>query len=149
MRSSWLPVLAALAVAGCTDKKTETPSGSPPVGMAATAALATRPSGSSGKVLEKLEAGPYSYLRLSNGSGELWAAVPKTDKPVGSQVEVLDPMRMDGFESKTLGRTFDKIVFGRLAPETAAGAMPPGHPPVGTTLPAGHPPIGTPPSGQQ
>jgi len=34
----------------------------------------------------------------------------------------LDPMPMDGFQSATLNRTFEKIVFGTLGPSSAAGA---------------------------
>jgi hypothetical protein len=43
----------------------------------------------------------------------------------GSTVTILNPMPMDGFESQTLKRKFDHIVFGSLAPtgtETAAAA---------------------------
>jgi hypothetical protein len=67
-----------------------------------------------GKVLERLDAGRYSYLRLSTPSGETWAAVFLADIKVGTEVTVMNPMPMDGFETKTLNRKFDKIVFGTL-----------------------------------
>lgn len=67
-----------------------------------------------GKVLESLEASRYSYLRLETESGEIWAAVPQTDVQVGEEVTVVGPMPMDGFESESLGRKFDRIVFGTL-----------------------------------
>ena len=35
-------------------------------------------------------------------------------RPVGAEVEHGGGMAMDGFESKTLGRKFDKILFGQL-----------------------------------
>jgi hypothetical protein len=71
-----------------------------------------------GKVLERLSADRYSYLRLSTSSGEIWAAVLQTDVKEGEEVSVMNPMPMDGFESKTLNRKFDKIVFGTLDQQT-------------------------------
>jgi len=65
-----------------------------------------------GTVLERMDADRYSYLRLSTASGEIWAAVLQAEVDVGQEVAVESPMPMDGFESKTLNRTFDKIVFG-------------------------------------
>ncbi len=67
-----------------------------------------------GKVLERMDASSYSYLRLSTASGEVWAAVPQTTVPVGADVTIANPAQMDGFESQTLKRKFDKIVFGTL-----------------------------------
>ncbi len=94
-----------------------------------------------GKVLERIDAGPYSYLRLDTLGGEQWAAVPKCDAKAGDAVVVAHAMPMDGFESKTLQRKFEHIVFGMLegtpAQPTAEGEQPtPPHPP------AGHPPVG-------
>jgi hypothetical protein len=67
-----------------------------------------------GIVLERLDADRYSYLRLSTSSGDVWAAVLRADVKAGEEVSVMSPMPMDGFESKTLKRKFDKIVFGVL-----------------------------------
>jgi hypothetical protein len=89
--------------------------------------------GLSGKVLERMNAATYTYLKLATSSGEIWAAVPETTTAVGADVTINDPMPMEGFESKTLGRKFDRIVFGTLgaagggAP-AGAGAMPGGAP---------------------
>lgn len=68
-----------------------------------------------GKVLETLDAGPYTYLRLQTGQGQTWAAVPKTATQKGEQVTIQGPMIMTQFESRALDRTFDTIVFGTLA----------------------------------
>lgn len=67
-----------------------------------------------GKVLERIDVENYSYLRLSTSSGEIWAAVLPTDVGAGREVGIVNPMPMDGFESKTLNRTFDRIVFGTI-----------------------------------
>jgi hypothetical protein len=75
-----------------------------------------------GKVLERLDASSYSYLRIAGPDGEVWAAVPQTAIEAGAEVTVVDPMLMTKFESKTLNRTFDTIYFGNLAGQ-AAGAQ--------------------------
>jgi hypothetical protein len=67
-----------------------------------------------GKVIERLDAGGYSYLHLSTSTGEVWAAVPKATVKPGEEVAIANPMPMDGFETKTLNRKFDRIFFGTL-----------------------------------
>ena len=91
-----------------------------------------------GKVLERIDAAPYSYLKLATGTGEVWAAVPQTTAAEGSEVTVTGAFPMKDFESKSLKRKFDVVYFGTLsdpnaaapvAAPAAAGAMPAGHPP--------------------
>ncbi len=80
----------------------------------------------SGEVLEVKDVEAYTYLRLKTKEGEIWAAVNKSPVKKGAQVTVENAALMMNFESKTLKRKFDKIVFGTLAgaPKTAsAGAM--------------------------
>jgi hypothetical protein len=90
-----------------------------------------------GKVIERIDAAPYSYLRLSTASGETWAAVPQTATTVGSEVTVAGAFPMKNFESKTLKRKFDVVYFGTLESGNSAaplaahggtGSLPPGHP---------------------
>ena len=93
----------------------------------AEAATQTQPSlrNVSGKVLERIDTGTYSYLRLDTLGGEQWAAVPKCESKAGDDVVVANAMPMDGFESKTLGRKFERIVFGVLqGPSGPAAAAP-------------------------
>jgi hypothetical protein len=97
---------------------------------------ATAPLEVTGTVLETLDSGGYTYLKLKTASGEAWAAVNKADVKKGATVTVANPMLMENFESKTLKRKFDRIYFGSLAgagsaPSGASGALPPGHPAVG------------------
>ena len=73
-----------------------------------------------GTVLETLDAGPYTYLRMKTPKDETWAAVNKANIKKGSEVTIVNPIPMDGFESKTLKRKFNRIVFGSLA---RAGAV--------------------------
>ena len=75
-----------------------------------------------GKVLETTDASTYTYLRLQTANGEKWAAVPHTEVTVGQEVTVMNGTTMYGFESKTLGRKFDEIIFGAAA--QTKGAQP-------------------------
>ena len=103
----------------------------------------------SGKVLETMDSGGYTYIKIETPAGEKWAAVRQTPVKVGDVVSIGSAMVMRGFTSKTLDRTFDEILFGELAGGSAAGAgagapaggeMPPGHPAVGgNEAPAGVP----------
>lgn len=109
--------------------------------------------GVTGKVLETMDSGGYSYVKLATAGGEKWAAVRQAAVRVGDEVTIERAMVMKGFTSKTLDRTFDEILFGELgggsgsaaAPAAGAEAMPAGHPPVGggeAAMPAGHPQVG-------
>lgn len=74
-----------------------------------------------GKVLETIDAGTYTYLRLQTADGEVWAATMHMEIPKGVNVVIHDPMLMTNFESKALNRTFERIVFGSAVDtETAA-----------------------------
>ena len=85
-----------------------------------------------GTVLETLDASGYTYMHLKTSNGEIWAAVQKANVKKGSKVTIVNAIPMDGFESKTLNRKFDHIVFGNLGTGTdmAMGPPPfaPGHP---------------------
>jgi hypothetical protein len=82
-----------------------------------------------GTVAETIDAGPYTYLRLKTASGEVWAAVNEAKLKVGTEVTVGNAMWMANFESKTLNRKFDRILFGSLMNGSeAGGGLPPGHP---------------------
>ncbi|HTP53218.1 MAG TPA: nucleotide-binding protein [Anaeromyxobacteraceae bacterium] len=132
-----LVVSLALALTAC--KKSEPPT---------TAAQLPSPGAAGtlkGKVLERIDAAPYSYLKLATQGGEIWAAVPQTNVANGAEVGLENPMVMSDFESKTLNRKFEKIFFATLTGgPTAAGA--PGMPPAGMP-PAGMPAGGMPPPG--
>ncbi len=77
-----------------------------------------------GKLLERIDAATYSYLRIATATGEVWAAVPETTLAVGADVTVTDIMLNQNFESKTLKRTFPEIYFGNLAGAAPGMAAP-------------------------
>jgi hypothetical protein len=113
-------LVAALLFVACSTKQkplSETRESEKPLaahGTAPESQSAAKANVLEGKVLERLDAGRYSYLRLSTSSGEIWAAVLLTEASVGSEVTIENPMPMDGFQTKTLNRKFDRIVFGTL-----------------------------------
>ncbi|HEX9308893.1 MAG TPA: nucleotide-binding protein [Anaeromyxobacter sp.] len=116
MRRLSVVLLVTLAVAGCKKKEAAPQQAAGAQGPEAPA------SSIKGKVLERLDAEPYSYLRLKTDQGETWVAVPKTDKEQGAEVVVGGAMPMNDFESKTLKRKFALVYFGTLAGAEAPAA---------------------------
>jgi hypothetical protein len=64
-----------------------------------------------GKVVETLEAGRYSYVRLEKDGKRSWAAIPVASVKVGDEIEILPGTEMGRFTSKSLNRTFENIYF--------------------------------------
>ena len=93
-----------------------------------------------GTVQEVKDVEIYSYLRLKTADGEVWAAVNKAPVKVGATVTIENPTVMTNFESKTLKKTFDKILFGNLAgaPGAKVAAAPAAAPAPGGTMGALH-----------
>lgn len=127
--------LAALSLACSKGKAPEAAAAakepSAPVPMAAghtapaTAAPAAAPATApalTGTVLETMDSGGYTYMKLKTESGETWAAVNEAKVEKGATVTISSPMAMDGFESKTLNRKFDHIVFGNLGAPGVPGS---------------------------
>jgi len=119
------------------------PPGHPPIPALAdtSAAPQTLPAASllTGEVIETMNGAGYTYLLLRGERGELWVAVPQVAVSAGQTVSIAPQMTMKDFESTSLNRKFDSIVFGTLAgpagpvpatpPNSAPqAAMPPGHP---------------------
>ena len=75
-------------------------------------------------MLEVKDVDAYTYLRLKTKDGEIWAAVNKAPVAKGAAVTIENANVMTNFESKTLKKTFDRIVFGSLAGPDAAAASP-------------------------
>jgi len=89
-----------------------------------------------GEVLEVLQVPQYTYLRLGEkGAQGTWVAVPTASVEVGARARVGEAMKMTGFTSTTLKRTFPVIYFGTLeggiVDPSAAGAMSAAHVPLG------------------
>ena len=148
--------IAAALIAGCAKKEAPIAQQQPAATTAAPAPTVAQPAATqpqtvaateapagaiNGKVVETMDAAGYTYVKLKTASGDVWAAVPQTKVAVGSNVTLAGNMTLDNFESKTLKRKFDHIVFGTIAgPQNAPmmasaatqqqGAKSP-HPPMG------------------
>lgn len=122
--------LVACGNAGATGGDARAASKAP----ATTAAAAADPTAVSGTVLETMNGGAYTYVRLKTANGEAWAAVNQTTLARGAEITIGNAMWMENFESKTLNRKFDHILFGSLAGGANLDAMA-----AAAELPAGHP----------
>jgi hypothetical protein len=73
-----------------------------------------------GTVLETMEGGGYTYMKLDQDGNTVWIAVRRANVAVGDKVEYVERMRMPNFTSKTLKKSFDEIVFAELRGEHVA-----------------------------
>lgn len=73
-----------------------------------------------GKVAETIDSGGYTYVRVLEGKDSSWVAIPQQAVKVGAEVSYGKGLVMNDFHSKTLNRTFKKLVFSE-------GTAAPGH----------------------
>ncbi len=123
-----LLAVAALAIAGCRDKpKTEAipaqqgqlPAGHPSITPGSTdphvgmkAQEIPSGSGKKGTVTQTMDSGGYTYVEAADEKGQkTWLALPEFKVAVGDKIEYPDNPPMIKFKSKTLNKTFDKILF--------------------------------------
>jgi hypothetical protein len=136
-----LALFSAVVVAVACGREAATSSPAPRTPSAAAAAAVS--DRISGTVVETMDSGGYTYVRLKTASGETWAAVIQAKVEAGAELTVVGSAWMENFESKTLGRKFDRILFGSLetaaTPAAAAAALPPGHPNPGAAGAPWHP----------
>ena len=91
----------------------------------------------SGVVVETMDAGGYTYVRIDTGSEKIWAAGPTTVLKPGQQLSISRQMPMVNYHSKALARDFDVLYFvvsfngedagaagGSANPHASAGAQP-------------------------
>ncbi len=79
-------------------------------------------------VLEAIDAGTYTYLRLEADGKDFWAAINARPVEIGKTYYYVESVWMKNFESKQLKRTFDSILFigyfGEQSQHTGNTAMP-------------------------
>jgi hypothetical protein len=68
-----------------------------------------------GSVVEAKEVDAYTYLLLKTVDGETWAAIDRAPVQPGADVTIAQATVMKDFWSRTLDKSFEWIVFGRLA----------------------------------
>ncbi len=101
MKISYLAVVASIGFALLNPL----PVAANPAGTAKSAAS------SEGRVLATLDAPGYTYMELENSGKRFWIAAPTTRVKVGDRVNYVQSMVMNNFASKTLNRSFDRIIF--------------------------------------
>lgn len=87
-----------------------------------TSAGVSKGASQNGTVLETMEGGGYTYMKLDQDGNMLWIAVRRADVAVGDKVEYIEQMRIPNFTSKTLNKFFDEIVFAKLRGEHATAS---------------------------
>ena len=118
----------------------------PPVQKAVTGPL------TAGTVIESMNAGGYTYIYLEKAGQNGWVAVPVMDVKPGQEIEFLPGAEMGPFSSKSLNRTFEKIVFSagpKAGTVSTTAPLPSGHPTIpaaAAPLPSGHPTAGAVPA---
>ncbi|RKY93113.1 MAG: hypothetical protein DRQ13_09845 [Ignavibacteriae bacterium] len=63
------------------------------------------------KVEDKIEAGNYTYLHVTENDETYWIAVTRMDIEVGEMVYFSQSMEMKNFKSESLNRTFESVLF--------------------------------------
>jgi len=138
-RLLWVGIVSVGLVFGCSQgsKKVDTKASS-------SSAVATPENGASGQtpagtVVETMDSGGYTYVRVDTGRDKIWAASPVFEVKVGDQVAIHSAMPMKDYHSSTLDRTFDTILFAQKITVSgasglggASATMPPDHPNIHT-----------------
>ena len=65
----------------------------------------------SGKVVETMDSGGYTYVLIEKDGNKTWAACPQMKVAVGEDVALRPGIVMPSFTSKSLNRTFNNIIF--------------------------------------
>ena len=107
MHQNKLFILSLLLGLGCT--KASEPKSVPPVGLAGSAQ--TQPNKTyEGVINEVIQKDQFDYVRMD----QTWFALVGTSLKVGQKVKIEAQVAFENFHSKTLNRTFAKIIFGKL-----------------------------------
>ena len=64
-----------------------------------------------GIVISALDTTGYTYMELDNGGKRFWIAAPTTQVKAGDHIRFVENMTMHNFTSKTLNRTFNRLIF--------------------------------------
>jgi hypothetical protein len=99
---------SAVSAFAVTDKASPIPA---PEMKATKAQTASATSSLTGKVVETMNSGGYTYVCLEKKGKKTWVAVPEMKVSVGQQMSLQPGQEMVNFTSKSLGRTFDSIIF--------------------------------------
>jgi hypothetical protein len=104
-------VVASIVLGGCGSPRSESEPVQNP--FASAERVDASESAWSGRVLERLNAGSYVYLRVArDGAAPAWVVTAEAIAPDAENVRVRALRRVNHFESKRLGRAFAPLFFG-------------------------------------
>ncbi len=130
-----LIALVALVSSGCKDDKAKGPEGGAKapesIHGGSTGAHTSRSSLHSGIAVDTMTSGGYTYVEVEESGVKYWIAAPQFKVKKGEKVSFGSGSWMENFKSKTLNKTFDKILFlsgvgvgdEALAPSSMASAV--------------------------
>lgn len=84
----------------------------------------------SGKVVETMNSGGYTYALVDEGNARTWVALPKSSLAVGNEITCQPGMVMNNFSSSSLNHTFKQIVFSSGIMSFSQGTATPAETPV-------------------
>jgi hypothetical protein len=79
----------------------------------------------SGKVVETMNAGGYTYALVNKDGAKTWVALPLSMIAVGDEITCRPGMVMNNFRSTSLKRSFEQIVFSGGITSTSGDAVHP------------------------
>lgn len=65
----------------------------------------------SGKILETMNGGGYTYVLLKTAEDKVWIAIPLVKVSVGQDLTLAPGYEMKNFTSKSMNRKFDRLIF--------------------------------------
>jgi hypothetical protein len=125
-----LAYLVATATSSCAAKAVQPGGPMPQLSDSSAARTAGAPTQTTGRVINTMDAGRYTYVQVDYGNEKIWAAAPQFHVEIGDTVIVPAGTAMVDFYSKTLDRTFDLVhfvAFVTVAGEGGEALIPSGH----------------------
>ena len=74
------------------------------------------------KILEVKDAPGYTYMKVDEKGEQYWAAIESTPVKVGQTITLKEQVWMKNFKSKSLDKTFDKVLFADYSRKGISGA---------------------------
>jgi hypothetical protein len=76
-----------------------------------------------GKIIDTMDSGGYTYIQVDTAKRPTWVAIPQAEVTKGQQITLAPGMVMNNFESKTLGRSFETIIFSPGQVKVSGGSV--------------------------
>jgi hypothetical protein len=128
MRIALFVTLSLVLLSGCTKscQEQKPKEDVPPAGIAGSRHVTVSPEEQAlaeakknrrvlkGKVVEAIYKEGFAYIRLETPSETSWVAIVKQKPVVGDVIAVQEQAVLTDFHSKSLDKTFPKIIFGAI-----------------------------------